>query len=317
MMIDLIVAFVSGVGQTFYNIGYAISHPQLWLDWSDKQAMMRFIYYGGSFEFFSAVILLFFILTCIGLWRRSVMWWAVRILEYISNNIGRVAAWAGLAMVLQQIIIVFLQRIFRVSVISVGPGAPLGYELIPEWTFLLFSRDLAWWAEELKLFNAIVVCLCCSYTFIQGGHVRVDLFYAGIARRKKKIIDILGSLFFMIPSMSLIWLYAWFFMWRHLITPKVSASDTLEALLRKSRIMKWNVETIGFSPSGFDAYFLFKVLLLLFAGLMFLQAIAFFYRSLLELREGEESDNKFMDKDQLQNEIPDAHISISEGDQVR
>ena len=31
----------------FYNFGYAVSHPQLWLDWSDKQAIMRFVYYGG------------------------------------------------------------------------------------------------------------------------------------------------------------------------------------------------------------------------------------------------------------------------------
>ena len=307
-MIELFGAFLVGIGQTFYNIGYAITHPQLWLDWSDKQALMRFIFYGGSFEFFSAVILIFVILTGIGLWYRPFMWWMVRILEYVANNIGRIAAWAGLAMVLQQIVIVFLQRIFRVSVISVGPSAPLGYELVPEWTFLLFTRDLAWWAEELKLFNAIVICLCCSYTFIQGGHVRVDLFYAGISRQKKKIIDMLGSLFFMIPALSLTWLYAWYFMWRHLITPKVSATDTLEILLRKARIVKWNVETIGFSPSGFDAYFLFKVLLLAFAGLMFLQAVAFFYRNLLELREGQKSDNKYLDKETLEQNKPEVGL---------
>ena len=109
----------------------------------------------------------------------------------------------------------------------------------------------------------------------------------------------LGSLFFMIPAMSLVWLYAWYFLWRHLITPKVSASDTLELLIRKARIVKWNVETIGFSPSGFDGYFLFKVLLLLFAGFMFLQAIAFFYRSLLECLEGERSENRYLDRDDM------------------
>lgn len=307
-MIDLISSFIVGIALTFYNIFFTITHPQLWLDLSDKQSLMRLIYFGGSFEFFSAVMLIFVILTAVGLYYRPVLWWSVRILEFLGNKVGRLAAWAGLLMVLQQIVIVFLQRIFRVSDISVGPTSPLGYDLVQGATNMIFTKDLAWWAEELKFYNAIVICLCCGYTFIQGGHVRVDLFYAGIARRKKKIVDMLGSLFFMIPAMSLIWLYAWYFMWRHLITPKVSATDTLEALLRKSRIVKWNVETIGFSPSGFDAYFLFKVLLLLFAGLMFLQAIAFFYRSLLEYREGEESDNKYFDKDVLESAIEEIKI---------
>ncbi len=302
-MIDFVSSFVIGVALTFYNIFYTLTHPQLWLDWNDKQSLMRFIYYGGSLEFFSAILLIFILLTAVGLYHRPVMWWSVRILEFLGNKVGRIAAWAGILMVLQQIIIVFLQRIFRVSEIALGPTSPLGYDFVQGAVSFIYTKDLAWWAEELKFYNAIVICLCCSYTFIQGGHVRVDLFYAGISRRKKKIIDMLGSLFFMIPAMSLIWLYAWYFMWRHLITPKVSATDTLEVLLRKSRIAKWNIETIGFSPSGFDAYFLFKVLLLLFAGLMFLQAIAFFYRSLLEYREGEESDDKYLDKDVLESNL--------------
>ena len=93
--------------------------------------------------------------------------------------------------------------------------------------------------------------------------------------------------------------YGWYFMWRHLVTPKVSASDQIDLLMRKSRILKWNVETIGFSPNGFNAYFLFKILLVAFAGLVFLHAIAFFYRSYLELVEGEESEGKFLDRDTL------------------
>ena len=59
------------------------------------------------------------------------------------------------------------------------------------------------------------------------------------------------------------------------------------------------METIGFSPNGFTAYFLFKILLVAFAGLIFLQAIAFFYRSYLEYVEGFESEGKYLDKDNL------------------
>ena len=103
----------------------------------------------------------------------------------------------------------------------------------------------------------------------------------------------------MMPAAVLTWMYGWYFLWRHLIVPKPSASDALERLLMKSRAMRWNVETIGFSPNGFTAYFLFKVLLVAFAAMVFLQSIAFFYRSYLERKEGEESEHKYLDRDTL------------------
>ncbi len=270
----------------FYNIGYAVTHPGLWLDWSDKEAIMRFVYYGGSVEFFFAVVAIVMVVTIAGIIWRPFMWGCVRFLEGVSNTTGRFFAWAGLLMVLQQIIIVFLQRIFTRPDIVIAFGIPLQY-------------DISWYAEMLKFYNALVVSLCVGYTFVQGGHVRVDLLYAPAKFRTKKVIDMLGSLFFMIPTATLIWMYGWYFMWRHLIVPKPSASDTLDRLILKARAMRWNVETIGFSPNGFTAYFLFKILLVAFAGLIFLQAIAFFYRSYLEYVEGFESEGKYLDKDNL------------------
>jgi hypothetical protein len=69
--------------------------------------------------------------------------------------------------------------------------------------------------------------------------------------------------------------------------------------LLKSRAMRWNVETIGFSPNGFTGYFLFKILLVAFTALVFIHAIAFFYRSYLEWKEGPESEGKYLDRDSL------------------
>jgi TRAP-type mannitol/chloroaromatic compound transport system permease small subunit len=270
----------------FYNFGYAVSHPQLWLDWSDKQAIMRFVYYGGSVEFFFVIFTTFLVVTAFGIWKNEFMWLCVRVLEGFANGVGRFFAWAGLLMVLQQVIIVFMQRIFTRPDIVFGFGVPLQY-------------DISWYAEELKLYNALVVCLCATYTFVQGGHVRVDLIYAAVKFRTKKTIDMVGSLIFMMPAAVLIWMYGWYFLWRHLIVPKPSASDALERLLMKSRALRWNVETIGFSPNGFTAYFLFKILLVAFAGMVFLHSIAFFYRSYLERKEGQESENKYLDRDTL------------------
>ncbi len=285
-MLNGIVWFFQQLGLSFYNLGYAVTHPQLWLDWSDKQSLMRFVYYGGSMEFFFVVFTTFLVITAIGLWKNSFMWGCVRALEGFANTVGRFFAWAGLLMVLQQIIIIFMQRIFVAATISFGFGLSLTF-------------DISWWAEELKFYNAMVVALCATYTFAQGSHVRVDLVYAKVRFRTKRAIDMFGSLFFMMPVACLVWMYGWFFMWRHLIVPNPSASDTLEKLLLKSRALRWNVETIGFSPNGFNGYFLFKILLISYAAMVFIHAISFFYRSYLEWKEGPESEGKYLDMDSL------------------
>ncbi len=262
-----------------------------WLIWQgsteDKQSLMAFVYYGGSTEFFFIVFNIVLLTTLYGIFfSNRFLWGGVRVLEGVANTLGRLFAWAGLLMVLQQIIIVFMQRIFTRPDISIGFGIPLQF-------------DISWFAEELKLYNALVVTLCVTYTFVQGGHVRVDLIYSAVSHRTKRVIDMVGAIIFMMPAAVLTWMYSWYFLWRHLIVPKPSASDELDRLITKARALRWNVETIGFSPNGFTAYFLFKVLLLVFCGLVFLHAVAFFWRSYLEFKEGEDSADKYLDKDSL------------------
>ncbi|THH38923.1 C4-dicarboxylate ABC transporter permease [Aliishimia ponticola] len=275
------------------NIFTALFNAGSWLDWmswenttEDKESLMRFVYYGGSAEFFFVVFSLFLLITLVGIWKRNWLWGAVRVLETFANTVGRFFAWAGLLMVLQQIVIVFIQRVFARPDITIGFGIPMQF-------------DISWYAEELKLYNALVVALCVTYTFVQGGHVRVDLVYSAVKFRTKRVIDMVGALIFMMPVAVLTWMYSWYFLWRHLIVPKPSASDQLDRLVMKARALRWNVETIGFSPNGFTAYFLFKILLVVFCGIVFLQAAAFFWRCYLEFVEGEESEGKHLDKDSL------------------
>ena len=281
-----------------YNLVDALTNPSAWLGWighasmrdrigdlDAAQSLMRFIYYGASYELFFIVLWVFLIVTVIGLISNRFMWACVRGLEGFANAVGRFFAWAGLIMVFQQILVIFMQGVFAVSKISLGFGASL-------------TKDVSWWSEELKLYNAMIVCLCATYTFVQGGHVRVDLVYSGVSYRAKRMIDMFGSIVFMLPAAVLTWLFGWFFMWRSLVTPPTSASDGLERLLTKARALKWNVETVGFSPNGFDLYILFKILLLSFVAMVMLQAVAFFYRSYLELREGPASEGRYLDRDQ-------------------
>lgn len=301
-MLDAIIWVLQNLALAPYNLFYALTHPSTWIGWENREALARFIYYGGSVEFFFVVFVIFLVITALGMaWKREILWACVRGLEAFANGIGRLAAWAGLLMVLQQVMIVFLQRIFRVSEIQLGP---LG---------TAFTQDLSWWGEELKLYNALVVCLCVSYTFVQGGHVRVDLVYSAVSFRTKRLIDMFGSLFFMMPVVVLTYMYAWFFMWRHLVVPNPSASGELDRMLMQARVMRWNVETIGFSPNGFNAYFIFKVLIVAFCILVFLQAVSFFWRSYLEWLEGEESDGKYFDRDVLGDESEDLEHAIHSG----
>lgn len=289
--------FLAHLIEAPFNIVMAIFNPGLWLAWLPtvngpiadqdvKESLARFIYYGASAELFFALLFLFLAVFAIGAFKNRFMWLCVRGLEGFANGVGRLFAWAGFLMVMQQILIIFMQRVFAVSEIGVGFGA-------------VFAKDVSWWSEELKLYNAMIVCLCAAYTFVQGGHVRVDLVYSVVSHRAKRIIDMLGSLFFMIPAMMVTWIYGWFFLWRVLVVPNPSASDDLDRLLTKARALRWNIETIGFSPNGFNAYFLFKVLLVAFVAMIFLQAVAFFMRSYLEFMEGPESEGKYLDRDPI------------------
>ena len=109
---DGVIWFFQNLLFAFYNIGYAVLNPGLWLDWSEKKSIMRFVYYGGSVEFFFAVLLVILVLFFIGVLRPSFMWGQIRVLEGFANTVGRFFAWAGLIMVLQQVLIVVMQRIF-------------------------------------------------------------------------------------------------------------------------------------------------------------------------------------------------------------
>ncbi|WP_425093274.1 TRAP transporter small permease subunit [Tropicimonas sp. S265A] len=282
---------LAGVVHVLLNAG-------TYFDYSDKTNLMRLVHYGASTELFFALFNVALLVWIIGWVRRDFLWGVVCGMEGFANTVGRIAAWAGLLMVLQQIMVVFLQSIFRIGEISIGPFG------------VGMTESVGWWGDSLKLWNAVVVCLCCAWTFTQRGHVRVDLVYANVSHRTKRLIDMGGALFFMIPALVLTYFYAWFFLWRHLINPKVNASDTLERTLMKARAVKWNVETIGFSPNGFDGYILFKFLLLGFCVMMIIQAVAFFYRSFLEYVEGEDSADKFHDPDKLGDETAERAAEI-------
>ena len=113
---------------------------------------------------------------------------------------------------------------------------------------------------------------------IEGGHVRVDLVYAGLSYRKRKISDLVGTLVLFFPSAILLWWFAW-----PLAMNSMFAQRPLNVWSTKAswRAVKW--ESSG--TAEFTWVWAFKVLILVFAGLLILQAFTFLLRNIMALRE--------------------------------
>ena len=146
-------------------------------------------------------------------------------IDRCNTAIGRAVAWAALLVVLVQFAVVVLRYVFGVGSI--------------------------WLSESILYGNAVMFMLAAAWTLQQGGHVRVDVFYAAASPRRKALIDLAGAVLLLLPFMLAL---AW------LSLPYVARSWTI---LERSR-----------ETSGLPAVFLFKTLIPLFALLLALQGLS-------------------------------------------
>ena len=63
----------------------------------------------------------------------------------------------------------------------------------------LFNIGFIWMQELVRYLYAAVFMLCAAYTLAKDEHVRVDIFYSKLKDRHKIIINVIGSLLFLIP----------------------------------------------------------------------------------------------------------------------
>jgi TRAP-type mannitol/chloroaromatic compound transport system permease small subunit len=142
----------------------------------------------------------------------------------LLRTIAHAVSWLSLALILLMVVDVVLRYVFRIS-----------------HTWMI---DLEW-----HLF-AVVFLWGASATWLDDKHVRVDLFYARWSPRRKAWVNILGTIFFLIPWCVMIILvtapYAW---------------------------SSWSIREGSPDPGGLPARYLIKIALLIGYVLLLLAAL--------------------------------------------
>ena len=112
-----------------------------------------------------------------------------------------------------------------------------------------------------QLSHAAVFLVGVAYAWRWDRQVRVDLFYRHMTARARALVNLLGTVFLLGPWLALV-------IWNALPTVR----DSVRLLER-------------FPESGSPGYFVMKALLLVFAALLAIQALAVVARSVVALRD--------------------------------
>lgn len=268
MLIDVLAGIAGG----FVDLVLLPWHLWRWSRLESLDERMEALTLAGlSVEFLYVVLAVVLLLIAAGLASRRVLRGSVRALEGFNRTLGRAAAWLVLLLMLQQVLIIVMGQVFRGNTLLFAPfGVPLARE------------ELQWLSGQLKFYNALLIAFACAYTFIEGGHVRVDLVYGALGRRARHWLDLIGTLLFMLPTTILLWWFAWPLAMNALFSQRPLNVFSDRASWRGVRL-----ETSG--TAEFTWVWAFKILIVVFAGLLFLQAVAFLLRNIWGLVAPEEA----------------------------
>jgi TRAP-type mannitol/chloroaromatic compound transport system permease small subunit len=114
-----------------------------------------------------------------------------------------------------------------------------------------FSIGFIWMQESVRFMYAGVFLLCAGYTLQKDKHVRVDVLYLNMSERKRALVDLLGSLFLLLPVCWVIFYYSW----SYVINSWVQMEGSIE-------------------ERGLHLVFIMKTFIWLFSFLVSLQSVA-------------------------------------------
>ena len=152
----------------------------------------------------------------------------------INTVVGTILSWLSVGIVLVCFTVVVQRYVFAVSHV---------------------------WMQDLYIWlNGAMFTGVAGFALLRDNHVRVDIFYRPAAPKKKAVIDLIGVVLFLLPSMYVVWIYA---------LPFVQRS--------------WRYGEGSANVGGMPGLFVLKTFILAFAVLIALQGVAMILRSILML----------------------------------
>ena len=166
----------------------------------------------------------------------------IKIINLINRVIGETVSWLTLLMVLVTVLVVVLRYGFNIGFI--------------------------WMQESVRFMYSAVFLLCAGYTLFKDKHVRVDVLYLSLSERKKAIVDLLGSIFLLLPVCFVIFYYSWSYV-----------------------LNSWQQLEGSIEERGLHLVFLMKTFIWLFAILVSMQSLATIINSLIILKNNKRNNN--------------------------
>ena len=121
-----------------------------------------------------------------------------RAVDSINVHIGRVVAWGILAAILISAANATVRKVFNTS-------------------------SNSWLEIQWILFGAVFL-LCSAWTLLSNEHIRIDIVNGTLPKRVRDWIDIIGHLFFLIPTALVLTYLGWPFFWRSLLQNEQSTN---------------------------------------------------------------------------------------------
>ncbi len=149
----------------------------------------------------------------------------IKIIDNINRWIGAAVAWLTLLMVLGTL-----------------------YNVVTRSLLQQYSMGLG---EVVGIMNNMVFLLAAPLLLQLDQHVRVDVFYSRMSSQKKALVDLLGTIFMLLPFCGFILYYSWGYV-----------------------LASWQQNEASRQTDGLPALYLVKTLILIFAVLLVLQGIA-------------------------------------------
>ena len=166
----------------------------------------------------------------------------IRIINLINRVIGETVSWLTLLMVLVTVLVVVLRYGFNIGFI--------------------------WMQESVRFMYSAVFLLCAGYTLFKDKHVRVDVLYLSLSERKKALVDLIGSIFLLLPVCFVIFYYSWSYV-----------------------LNSWEQMEGSIEERGLHLVFLMKTFIWLFAILVSMQSLATIINSLIILKNNKRNND--------------------------